>query len=499
MSEKKENSNLDLSKEPQYNQEAQNEPIPENGPMFFNIMPKSTGEEKFIEPTIKIKPEPIASRGSFMNNFVKNKLYIYSILAILILGPVIYFLISKFVASSIPQNDNLLTQNLPKKKPTPKDPAKQNQNLTTSKEWQLKYWGKEICQDENLCGDSTDPDLDGLKNLEEFQKNTDPNNKDSDGDGLSDGDEIHVFATDPLKSHSSGNEKYSDADDIKNGYANSKIMTAELLEQIAKNMETFGLNQPTLTTLGIGPLTKLYHFSPDAKLLPPNPKNTATSSAVSSSSTLPSTFDASLEAKQERDTQRIDTIKKIQIALVAYFKANNSYPNTRNFKSMYALIKPHLGGVATNPDDPVNLDPFLYSYTSNEKADDFVITFYSEVAGQLIKKSASDAQKESNNKSASFNDSTRKNDLETLRQALLIFSQKEISGSQEYVFPTEEDYKKDLVPEFISQIPKDPKTSTDYEYKVSETFDTFTLKAILDNPKDGTTGYLCNQEECREY
>ena len=43
-----------------------------------------------------------------------------------------------------------------------------------------------------------DPDGDGLSNAEEFQHNTDPNNADSDYDGLSDGDEVHVYHTDPL-------------------------------------------------------------------------------------------------------------------------------------------------------------------------------------------------------------------------------------------------------------------------------------------------------------
>ncbi|HLX07628.1 MAG TPA: Ig-like domain-containing protein, partial [Thermoanaerobaculia bacterium] len=43
-----------------------------------------------------------------------------------------------------------------------------------------------------------DPDHDGLTNLEEFQNGTDPNNPDTDGDGLSDGDEVHVYHTNPL-------------------------------------------------------------------------------------------------------------------------------------------------------------------------------------------------------------------------------------------------------------------------------------------------------------
>jgi hypothetical protein len=43
-----------------------------------------------------------------------------------------------------------------------------------------------------------DPDHDGLTNLEEFQNGTDPQNPDTDGDGLSDGDEVHRYHTNPL-------------------------------------------------------------------------------------------------------------------------------------------------------------------------------------------------------------------------------------------------------------------------------------------------------------
>ncbi len=49
-----------------------------------------------------------------------------------------------------------------------------------------------------------DPDRDGLTNLQEYQKGTDPNKADTDGDGLLDGDEVSKYRTNPLISDTDG-------------------------------------------------------------------------------------------------------------------------------------------------------------------------------------------------------------------------------------------------------------------------------------------------------
>ena len=51
--------------------------------------------------------------------------------------------------------------------------------------------------DPNVHDADLDPDADGLTNLAEYNAQTDPQNPDTDGDGLTDGDEVSVHGTDP--------------------------------------------------------------------------------------------------------------------------------------------------------------------------------------------------------------------------------------------------------------------------------------------------------------
>jgi len=62
-----------------------------------------------------------------------------------------------------------------------------------------------------------DSDKDGLSDDEEKSLSTNPNNPDSDADGLFDREEVKVYKTNPLKSDSDG-DGHSDGDEVKTGY-----------------------------------------------------------------------------------------------------------------------------------------------------------------------------------------------------------------------------------------------------------------------------------------
>jgi outer membrane protein OmpA-like peptidoglycan-associated protein len=61
--------------------------------------------------------------------------------------------------------------------------------------------------------DDEDDDNDGLTNAEERRYGTDPKNPDTDGDGLKDGDEVHLYRTNPLKYDTDG-DGLSDGEEI---------------------------------------------------------------------------------------------------------------------------------------------------------------------------------------------------------------------------------------------------------------------------------------------
>jgi hypothetical protein len=68
-----------------------------------------------------------------------------------------------------------------------------------------------------LFGEPVDTDGDGLDDVREAQVGTDAKNWDTDGDNLSDGDEVIIWKTDPMKKDTDG-DTYDDGAEVKNGY-----------------------------------------------------------------------------------------------------------------------------------------------------------------------------------------------------------------------------------------------------------------------------------------
>lgn len=346
---------------------------------------------------------------------------------------------------------------------------------TTPGVWQKRHFGDEVCTLES-CSDIADPDNDGLINRDEFASQTDPKDPDTDNDGISDGDETNVFGTKPLTGRTAGDPEYTDSDYLKGRYdprTKGSKMSPERQAEIRELVKKFGLHEPTPTTLRLvlstyqeGAIDQLIDNSPTAQL--------------------------------DRDAQRLATVKKIGVALYAYSQDAGYYPVTDSFEEMVAKIKPY-NPIATNFSDPINQAPYVYAYEASGGGKDFVLTYYSETQKQTIRYTGANASKDTLTEQANANDDRRVRDLETLRSALLIYSAAKSDGATGSIFPAVDDYKTELVPEFLEEIPKDPKTSADYEYMVSKDFKEFTVKAKLENPPAGSSGFLCTQDECDTY
>ncbi len=470
--------------------------------LFYNVMPKGKSENTIIQPKLTVveSAQTSSTPPTAGPNFFKKHLKLFVIIFIvIILAGGGYYAYSQYLAKP-PKTDDLLG---PKFKSHLNSETSNTASTTPSQiseEWQTKYFGSATCKDIAVCSDNSDPDRDGLNNLEEFKGGTDPNNADSDTEGLADGDELKVFLTKASDKHSGINPKYNDAESIKGGYDphTDKKYTSDDIQAIMARIKDFGLHEPTIKTLGDS-LSKIYHFdgSPVATTTQVS-LQTATSSTVSTSSPVISGVDSSANAKQDRDAQRSNTFQTIGIALLKYQTANKTFPDLQTFSDMYAEVKAY-NLVATNPVDPINKEPYVYSYTSINGGADFTMAFYSETQNQVIKVHAADAQKYVTDQQASTNDDQRKTDLDSIQSALLLYSNENIAGNQDYVFPTQAKLKTDLVPKYFSSLPKDPQTGKDYDYQVSATFNTFTLKTTLQAPPTGNTGYMCNQSECLYY
>lgn len=83
--------------------------------------------------------------------------------------------------------------------------------------WEHDYGTDPLIDDADIDAELADEGgPDGLTNIQEFNVGTDPHNADTDGDDLSDGDEVNIYFTNPLKADTDG-DGYSDGEEIAAG------------------------------------------------------------------------------------------------------------------------------------------------------------------------------------------------------------------------------------------------------------------------------------------
>ncbi len=458
----------------------------ESDGMVYKTMPRG-----YMAPTFRSipnatapadQPQPIVTGGepkkSFFGGTNKNLIIGGIVALVLIIGGIGgYLIFSKKTPSSVNTNTPPAggTNNNGGTAVTP--PVS---NIDVS--WIQDNFGlTAACSADNqsICGDSADPDKDGLTNLQEFTLLTDPNSVDTDKDGISDGDEVNVFSTDPNSAHTAGIAKFTDAGDLKYKY-NSKLkanFTDADLVQIAANIKKSGLHQPTITTLG----QVMVDFYTNYQSV--NAGNGQTGSAL------------------DRDAQRLDTIKQIGYALLKYQQTSGKYPDTASYDDMISQIKALLNGRAINTSDPTNVAPYLYSYASINGGADFSLGYYSETQKIVVTYNATQITDFQNKELSAQRDIVRKTDLEEIKQALDLYSGDNANPTDPSakVYPSVSAFKSALVPKYLNSVPTDPKSSGDYTYTVNTDNTDFALQVQLENNYNGKNKYLCNSDGCGYY
>jgi len=143
-----------------------------------------------------------------------------------------------------------------------KNEQNQQQAPTNSKlsvSFLQQYFAKEVCDDPNTCGDTADPDHDGLSNYEEFVAGVKPTDADTDTDGIADGDEVNVYGTNPKEKYTdtraiAKQNDFNDGASIKNGYdplTPGVKFTDTKISVIQVKITQYQLHAPTTLTLGL--------------------------------------------------------------------------------------------------------------------------------------------------------------------------------------------------------------------------------------------------------
>lgn len=177
-------------------------------------VPPAQGPEAAARPDIYTVKEPVLARG------------LITVLAIIVILGIVggggWWIYNKFVK----QGGNVVTdvvdqsveEALPAEEPiVAPEEALPAVTVAPVEGGATQDVGAEVKDQQALFGEPIDKDGDGLDDTKETELGTDPNNWDSDGDELSDGDEVLVWKTSPLNPDTDG-DTFQDGAEVKNGY-----------------------------------------------------------------------------------------------------------------------------------------------------------------------------------------------------------------------------------------------------------------------------------------
>ena len=215
-------------------------------------------KDRVIIPPNSLAGEQGMDLGNYkMSSPILGKIFL-SIFVIIVLGGLVYggwwFLYGRKKVVQTPVQNTQTNQNN----------NTQNQNTTNSS----TSLPNQINNDQILFGQGVDLDKDGLDDVREKEIGTNPQNADSDADGLNDGDEVIIYKSSPLNADSD-NDGLSDGDE-------SLIWKTNLL-----NPDSDGDTYPDGTEVKNG-------YSPlgPGKLFNLPATNTSSSSTVAATSTI---------------------------------------------------------------------------------------------------------------------------------------------------------------------------------------------------------------------
>ncbi|HSR89492.1 MAG TPA: hypothetical protein VLK22_03845 [Candidatus Udaeobacter sp.] len=220
------------------------------------ISPMTQTPDALAAGLLKKKTEPASSpyasvenNGMIFQNDSKlsaptvGKIFLF-LAAFLLLGGLFYGGWRFYQSKNVSPVNNVPAVSPVSQQPANQSPVPQTVNNTTSiaaSSSPSTSIPAQINNDQILFGQGVDRDKDGLDDVREKQLGTDPLKSDTDGDGLSDGDEVIIYKTNPLVADTDGDglsdgdealiwhsnplnkdtdgDSYLDGEEIRNGYS----------------------------------------------------------------------------------------------------------------------------------------------------------------------------------------------------------------------------------------------------------------------------------------